>query len=311
MPVASPPRGRTASGVSLLLVGVLSVQLGAGLAKSLFPVAGPGGTVWLRLLFAAVVLAVLFPPSRLPWPLSRLGWSREAAVAVVGFGLVLGGMNWSFYEAIDRIPLGVAVALEFTGPLVLSLALSRRVVDVLWALLAAAGLLLLTLDPFGTSESPSGPLDPVGVVLALVAGLFWAGYILASRRVGNLVPGTKGLAGALVVAALVTTPVGLSTGTVLLDSRILLIGLGVALLSSALPYATELEALRRLPARVFGVLLSTEPVAAALVGLLVLGEVLDAWQWGAVALIFVASLGVTLTARDPEDAPRGEPALDP
>lgn len=292
-------------------MGVLSVQLGAGLAKSIFPVAGPGGTVWLRLLFAAVVLAVLFPPSRLPWRLTRLGWSRDAVLAVVGFGLVLGGMNWSFYEAIDRIPLGVAVALEFTGPLVLSLALSRRVVDVLWALLAATGLVLLTLDPLGTSEALTGPLDPLGVVLALVAGLFWAGYILLSRRVGSLVPGTKGLAGALVVAALVTAPVGLSAGTALLDGRVLLIGLGVALLSSALPYAAELEALRRLPARVFGVLLSTEPVAAALVGLVVLGEVLDAWQWGAVALVCVASLGVTLTAAEPEDAPRGEPALDP
>ena len=308
---ASPPRSRTASGVSLLLVGVLSVQLGAGLAKSVFPVAGPGGTVWLRLLFAAVVLALLFPPSRLPWPLSRLGWSRDAVLAVVGFGLVLGGMNWTFYEAIDRIPLGVAVALEFTGPLVLALSLSRRVVDVLWALLAAAGLVLLTLDPFGASDTLTGPLDPVGVVLALVAGAFWAGYILASRRVGNLVPGTKGLAGALVVAALVTTPVGLAAGTALLDTRILLVGLGIALLSSALPYAVELEALRRLPARVFGVLLSIEPVAAAAVGLVVLGEVLDAWQWGAVALICVASLGVTLTAEQPEEAPRAEPGLDP
>lgn len=277
----------------------------------MFPVAGPGGTVFLRLVFAAVVLAVLFPPSRLTWPLRRLGWSRDAVLAVVAFGLVLGGMNWTFYEAIDRIPLGPAVALEFTGPLVLALALSRRVVDVLWALLAAAGLVLLTLDPFGTSGTATGPLDPVGVVLALVAGVFWAAYILTSRRVGSLVPGTKGLAGALVVAALVTTPAGLGAGSTLLDPRVLLVGLGVALLSSALPYAAELEALRRLPARVFGVLLSTEPVAAATVGLVLLGEVLDVWQWGAVGLICVASLGVTLTAEQPEAAPRGEAGVDP
>lgn len=313
MPTAAirTPDRRTASGVSLLLVGVLSVQLGAGLAKSVFPVIGPGGTVWLRLLFAAVVLAVLFPPSRLSWPPRRLGWSAEANRAVVGFGVVLAGMNWTFYEAIDRIPLGAAVALEFAGPLSLALVLSRRVVDVLWALLAASGLVLLTFDPFGERGIGTGALDPVGVVLALVAGAFWAAYILASRRVGSLVPGTRGLAGALVVAAVLTAPVGLAEGTALLDPRVLLLGLGIALLSSALPYAVELEALRRLPARVFGVLLSIEPVAAAGVGLLLLAEVLGPWQWAAVALVCLASLGVTLTAGSGDEVPRAEPGLEP
>ena len=297
-----PTDRRTLSGVGLVGVGVLSVQFGASVATLVFPVTGPGGAVWLRLLLSALLLAVVLPATRLAWPLSRLGWSRETWLAVTGFGVVLGGMNWSFYEALARIPLGPAVALEFTGPLTLALVLSRRALDAGWAVLAAGGIALLTLDPFGVG--PAAALDPLGVALALFAGLCWAGYILASRRVGRLVPGARGLSAALVVAAVLTTPVGLAAAPRLVEPWVLVAGLGIALLSSVLPYTAELEALRRLPARVFGILLSTEPAAAALVGLVVLGQLLAGVQWWGIGLVSLASAGAAVTARERAREPR-------
>lgn len=285
------------TGVGLVLVAVVSVQLGAGVATQLFPLTGPGGAVWVRLVLAAVLMAVIWPASRLPGGLwwRRLGWSREAWIAVVAFGAGLALMNWAFYESIARIPLGVAVALEFAGPLGLAMVLSRRRTDALWAVGAAVGIGALTVDPDTVGELADG-LDPVGVLLALVAGAFWAAYILLSGRVGRLVPGTQGLSVALVVGAVLLAPVGLAAGERLLDLRVLGLGLGVAVLSTALAYGLELEALRRLPARLFGILMSVEPVVAALVGLVILSQVLDPLQWVGVLVITAVSVGATLTA---------------
>jgi inner membrane transporter RhtA len=296
---AAPSQGPAdaGTGVALVLVGVLSVQFGAVLATQLFPLVGPGGAVWVRLVLAAVLMAVVFPPSRLRVRGSdRERWSREAWVAVVAFGAGLALMNWSFYESLDRIPLGVAVALEFLGPLTLSLVLSRRRTDVAWAVGAAAGIAALTLD-LEALDALAGGLDPVGVLLALVAGALWAAYILLSRRVGRLVPGTRGLSAALVVGALLLAPVGLAAGDRLLDWRVLALGAGVAVLSTALAYGVELEALRRIPARLFGILMSTEPMVAALVGLALLGQLLQPVQWAGVAAVCIAGVGATATSR--------------
>jgi inner membrane transporter RhtA len=296
---AAPSQGPAdaGTGVALVLVGVLSVQFGAVLATQLFPLVGPGGAVWVRLVLAAVLMAVVFPPSRLRVRGSdRERWSREAWVAVVAFGAGLALMNWSFYESLDRIPLGVAVALEFLGPLTLSLVLSRRRTDVAWAVGAAAGIAALTLD-LEALDALAGGLDPVGVLLALVAGALWAAYILLSRRVGRLVPGTRGLSAALVVGALLLTPVGLAAGDRLLDWRVLALGAGVAVLSTALAYGVELEALRRIPARLFGILMSTEPMVAALVGLALLGQLLQPVQWAGVAAVCIVGVGATATSR--------------
>jgi inner membrane transporter RhtA len=296
--VSHPPAG-TGTGVALVLVAIVSVQFGAGLAIQLFPLVGPGGAVWVRLLLAAVLMAVVLPWTRLPmrfWTLRGLGWSGAAWRAVVAFGTGLALMNWAFYEAIARIPLGVAVALEFAGPLALALVLSRRVSDGLWAVGAAAGIAALTLDPAGLGRLAAG-LDPVGVLLALAAGGLWAAYIVLSRRVGRLVPGTRGLSVALVVGAIVLAPVGLTSGARLLDWRVVVLGLGVAVLSTALAYGLELEALRRIPARLFGILMSVEPMVAALVGLVLVAQVLDPPQWVGVAVVTAVSVGATLTAR--------------
>jgi len=309
-------RDRTLSGVGLVLVGIGSVQIGAGVATFLFPLAGPGGAVWLRLLLSAVLLAVLWPPSRLPWAAilrrrrgdSRQGGDRQGGDpqglgwdgrtwwtrtwwTVVAFGVVLAGMNWSFYESLARIPLGIAVAIEFAGPLALSMALSRRWTDAAWAVLAAAGLAGLTLIGAGTHGA-----DLIGIGFAAIAGALWACYILISQRVGRLVPGMRGLSVALVIGAILTTPVGLAAGSRLWDWQVVGLAAAVALLSTAVAYGAELEALRRLPARVFGVLMSIEPALAALIGLVLLGQLLAPGEWWGIAAICLASVGATLTA---------------
>lgn len=290
MTSATDARARTSeSGVpvgalALVLGGIVSVQFGAAVAVTVFDRVGPGGAVALRLVGAAVIFVVAVRP--------RLrGRSRADLAVVVAFGLTLAGMNYSFYEALARLPLGAAVTLEFLGPLTLAVALSRRRVEVVWVLLAAAGILLL-----GRGEL-SG-LDPVGVLLALTAGGLWAGYILLSGSTGRRWEGLDGLAVASVVAGLAVLPIGLaSAGTALLDRDVLLVGLLVALLSSVVPYGFELVALRRLSARTFGVLLSLEPAAAALAGLLVLDQRLAVLQVAGIALVAVASAGATLGAR--------------
>lgn len=270
----------------MVLGGIVSVQIGSSFAKGLFPQAGPGGVVFLRLVFAAVLLAVVARPA---WRMLRAVGGRQAVV----FGLCLGGMNWSFYEALARIPLGVAVTIEFVGPLGVAVATSRRRADVALALLAALGILLLT-------RSGSGDLDLVGVALALLAGGFWAAYILLSARVGANLPGSAGLAIALVAGSLATAPVGVVSLWDSLSWGLVLAGAGVALLSSAIPYSLELEALRRIPTSVFGVLMSLEPAMAALAGWVVLDERLGSRQLVAIALVVAASAMAAL--RTPQTA---------
>jgi inner membrane transporter RhtA len=264
--------------VGMVLAAVGSLQVGAAFAITLFDELGPGGAVLLRLLLSAVLLLAVWRPHVRGHPPADL---RVAAA----FGVTLGLMNWSIYEAIDRIPLGIAVTIEFWGPLAVAVAGSRRPLDALWVVLAAAGILLLA-DPSG------GDVDATGVLLALFAGACWAAYILLSVRTGRAFPGGTGLALAVAVATLVVLPAGIAQGGgALLDPRLVAAGLAVAIASSVLPYSLELEALRRLPASLFGVLMSLEPAVAALAGLAVLGQALAVREWIAVALVAVASAG--------------------
>jgi inner membrane transporter RhtA len=266
---------------------IISVQLGAAVAKSLFDSLGPGGTVFLRIAFAALVLFLLVRP--------KLGGHDRAGYLVAGlFGLTLAGMNFSIYLAFDRIPLGVAVTLEFVGPLGVAVAGSRRLLDLLWVVLAAAGILLLApLSVLGGMD-----LDPVGVAFALLAGCLWASYILLSARTGSAFPGGTGLVIALCVGTFVLFPFGIAgAGYALLDPKLLLAGFGVAMLSSAIPYSLELEALRKLPARVFGVLMSLDPAVAALAGLVVLGERLEMRAVAAIIFVTIAAAGASLFGR--------------
>ena len=274
----------------MLVVGaVSSVQFGAAFAKSIFDEIGPGGTVFLRMLFAALVLCAIWRP--------RIsGHSRRDIVLVLLFGASLAGMNAVFYASLDRIPLGVAVTFEFVGPLAVAVFGSRRRLDLVWVALAAAGILLLS--DFGGTD-----LDGLGVALALTAGAFWAAYILLAARVGQAFPGGGGLALAMAVAVVPLAPLGIAEGgSDLLVVWILAVGFAVAMLSSAIPYTLELEALRRLPAGVFGVLMSLEPALAATAGFIVLGEDLVAREIVAIMLVVAASAGAargaTLALRD-------------
>jgi inner membrane transporter RhtA len=272
----------------LVVAAVSSVQFGAALAKSLFDEVGPGGTVFLRVLFAAVVLVAVWRPA--VGGRSRLDWRLIAA-----FGLSLAAMNLAFYEALERIPLGIAVTFEFVGPLGVAIAGSRRPLDLAWVVLAAAGIVLLS--DFGSAD-----LDGLGVALALLAGGFWAAYILLSARVGRRFPGGSGLALAMVAAAAMLVPVGVAdAGGELLVPGVLAVGAAVAMLSSAIPYTLEMEALRRMPAGVFGVMMSIEPAVAALAGFIVLDEGLATRELVAILLVVAASAGA---ARDAHVPPR-------
>jgi inner membrane transporter RhtA len=275
----------------LVLISIASVQTGAAVARTAFDEAGAMGITLMRLgLSSAVLVAVLRPR---PWR-----WSREAQQATLLFGLCMAGMNIVFYLALRTVPLGVCVTVEFLGPLTVALVQTRRWRDVLWVCLAAAGVALLSLR--GGGDLPIG-----GLALALIAGAFWALYILASARVGQAVPGTEGLAMALVIAALIALPFGAAGVAGVLDQPgILLIGCGVALFSSIIPYICELAALRRMPTRVFGVLMSLEPGAAAVAGLIVLDQALAAREIVALVLVSVASVGITLGRRGDQAAPQ-------
>jgi inner membrane transporter RhtA len=269
----------------------VSVQGGAAVAKSLFPELGPPGVVFLRLLFGGVVL----------WAFARpvlRGRSTRDLALVALLGLVLVCMNLSFYESLDRLPLGIAVTVEFVGPLGVAVAGSRRALDLVWVALAGGGILLLAAPGGGSASS-------AGVAFALLAGCFWAAYILINERVGRAFSGGGGLALAMAVGALLLVPVGVAAaGADLLDVRVLAIGAAVAMLSSAIPYSLELEALRRTSSRVFGVLMSLEPAVAALVGLAVLGQLLGVRELAGIALVVVASVGVTraTTISEPPEA---------
>ena len=276
-----PPAG-------LVLVAIASVQTGSAVARTLFDRLGAEGTTLLRLGLSALVLLAVLRPAVGAW--RRAQWQAAGLL-----GATMAAMNLSFYLSLRTVPLGVAVTVEFVGPLLLALVQTRRAVDGLWALLAGAGVLLL-----GADTTSGIPLS--GLAFALLAGLFWAGYILASAQVGQLLPGLDGLAVALAVGALLVLPFGAAGASAVLTAPALLVGgLAVAFLSSLVPYGLELVALRRMPTRVFGILMSLEPAAAALAGLLVLGQALGPREVAALLLVSLASAGITLGRS--QDAP--------
>ncbi len=279
-------QSQRASSVALVLGGVVSVQVGAAIATTLFDELGPTGTVLVRVGFAALVLVAVWRPA-------VRGLRPPAWRLVVLFGAALAAMNLSFYASLDRIPLGLAVTLEFVGPLGVAIAGTRRALDLAWVALAAAGIVLL-------SPAPGGSLDALGAGLAFLAGLFWAAYILLAARLGRAFGGGDGLALAMVVASILLAPVGIAGGgAALLEPGALAIGLCVAVLSSVIPYSLELEALRRLRESTFGVLMSLEPGVAALAGLIILGQGLSAAQVAAIVLVGAASAGALGTSRAP------------
>ena len=287
----------------LVLTGVVSVQVGAGLAARLFTQIPPAAVTALRLWTAAALMAVAGArPLRqnLAALVRRRSW-RDAAV-VAAFGLTLAVMNYSIYQAFARIPLGIAVTIEFLGPLAVAVATSRRLIDLLWVALAGAGVALLT----GTGNPAGGGhgIDLVGLAFALLAGTAWAAYIILSRATGRRFPGASGLTIAMLVAAVVIVPVGVTAGRgALLRPSILATGLAIGLLSSIIPYTLELEALRRVPARVFGIWMSLEPAVAALVGLVMLGEALAVSEWAAIVCVMVACAGAARGSARPSQAP--------
>jgi inner membrane transporter RhtA len=281
---------RRLKAILLVLGAATSVQAGASVAKSLFSTLGPVGVVWLRLLFGSIALWVAARPELLsrPWRELRL---------VVALGVVLVTMNVCFYESIDRTPLGIAVTIEFLGPLAVATIGSRRKLDVLWVVLAGIGVALL-------AGGAGGHVSSVGLVLAALAGLCWAFYITLSVPVGRVFPGASGLAPAMLLGALLISPWGIvSAGSGLRDPQVLGAAAGVGLLSSALPWSLELEALRRLPTNVFGVVLALEPVIAALMGAVFLHEHLTVQSWVAIAFVVTASAGAALEITRPRAEP--------
>ena len=271
--------------VSALLLGILSFQLGAAVAKQLFPLVGAQGATAMRLGLGALILWILLRPWRRL--LGRQGWA-----ALAGYGLTLGLMNLFFYLALRTLPLGIAVALDFLGPLAIALFGSRRALDLLWVALVVAGLALLL--PY----TPAQALDPIGVLYALAAAVGWGAYIVLGRRAGAGF-GNDAVALGTAIGALVAVPVGIAhAGTALFSLSVLPFAVGVAVLSSALPYSLEMYALTRLPARTIGILFSLEPAVGALLGLIFLDEHLSAFQWLAIAAIIVASIGAVLSARN-------------
>jgi threonine/homoserine efflux transporter RhtA len=278
---------------AMILLGIVSVQVGAGLAKHLFERLPPTSVVSVRLLASALVLGFLARKG-LRTILRDHSWTSLAVVA--GYGVALAGMNFAFYQALSRIPLGVAVTIEFLGPLSVAIVGSRRPRDLLWVALAGAGVVMLARG--------GGDVNLAGIVFALVAAVGWACYILLTAATGRRIPGTTGLALASIIGTLVMLPGGVAAGGgAVFDPWLLLIGLAVGLLSSVIPYSLELEALRRVPARVFGILMSLEPAVAALVGVVVLGEVLSGRRWVAIACVIVACAGATRSRKDPPQAP--------
>jgi inner membrane transporter RhtA len=262
------------------VLAIGSVQLGAAFAVQLFDDLGPAGASFGRLAFAAAILVAIWRPSLRGHPAADL----RVAVA---FGLALGAMNLCIYEAMDRIPLGVAVTFEFVGPLGIAVAGSRRAPDLLWVVLAALGIA-------GLADYGGGSLNATGVGFALAAGGLWAVYIVLSQRTGALFPGGTGLAVAMIAGAALVAPFGIAdAGADLLAPELLGAVLLVAIASSVLPYSLELEALRRLPRRVFGILMSLEPAVAALAGFVVLGQDLVARDWVAIGLVVIASAGAS------------------
>lgn len=287
------PSSSTIPPVPAVILAIVSVQGGAAIAKGLFPVLGAAGTASMRIGLSALLLLVVVRP--------RLGQLRaEQWRAVVPYGLALGAMNFLFYCALARVPLGLAVTLEFIGPLALALSGSRRWFDVVWALLAGVGIALIA--PWGGHG-----VDVLGMLFALAAGGCWAGYIVLGQRTAAVLPGTLAVAVGMVVGAVLVVPFGLASGQLAtLTPHLALLSALLALFSSVLPFTLEMQALKSLPTRTFSILMSLEPAAAAVSGWLLLHERLTIGQWLAVVLIAIASAGATLTAARAQPAIGGE-----
>jgi inner membrane transporter RhtA len=268
--------------VWLVIAGIVSVQVGAAIAKGLFDLVPPTAMVWLRLITSAVILLLVARP--------RLtGHSGRDWLIVLGFGVSLLVMNWAIYQSFARIPLGIAVTIEFLGPLTVAVIGSRRLTDLIWVALAGMGVALLGLS--------RATLTLAGVGFALLAALGWAFYILLSAQTGRRWPGISGIAIASMVGAIVLAPPAIvEAGSQMLNPTILALGFAIGLLSSVIPYSFELIALRRIPPRVFSILMSLEPAAAALAAMIVLGEFLRLVQWLAMGCVVVASIGATRTS---------------
>ncbi len=271
--------------IVFVVLSIASVQFGAAVAKDLFGRIDPTVMVWLRLATSSLVLVVLARPV-------LRGRSRDDWLVVLGFGASLGLMNWAIYQSFARIPLGLAVTIEFVGPLAIAVLGSRRARDLVWVALAGLGVGLLGFERAGVTLA--------GVLFALLAGAAWAAYILMSASTGRRWPGLDGLAVASVIATLPLTPYAVTAGgDSLIDPEVLAIGAAVGLLSSVIPYSLEINALRTLRPSVFGILMSLEPAAAALAGMLLLAEFLEPLQWLAMACVVAASIGATLQTQQP------------
>ena len=306
---------------ALVLTGIISVQVGAGLAGRMFGQVTPAVMTGLRLWSSALLVAAL---GGRELARSLRGLVRERAwrdaVVAVGFGVTLGIMNFSIYQSFARIPLGIAVTIEFLGPLAVAVASSRRLIDLAWVGLAGVGVALLSngwasLAHGGRGGPADAGLVVSGLAFALVAAACWAAYILLSASTGRRFRGSSGLVIAMAVAAIVATPVTVVQGSAghgsVLRPAVLATGAAVGLLSSVIPYRLELEALRRIPARVFGIWMSLEPAVAALVGLVLLSEALAAREWAAIACVMVACAGAARGAAEPDSAPGGAPPPAP
>jgi len=278
---------RFLSAIVSVLLAMVAIQSGASFAKQLFPIAGPEGTSALRAFFAAAILSIIFKPWKAR--LSPRGWRN-----VIFYGLCLGAMNIIFYLAIARIPLGIGVALEFTGPLAVAFFSARKKRDFAWVLLAVVGVCLLLPD-IGTSPDS---LDPVGVMLALTAGAFWAGYIVFGNKTGSEGSGGVTVTLGMLVAAFAIVPIGvISQGEVLLTPFALFMGVAVGVFSSAIPYTLEMNAMRNMPKQTFSIMMSVEPAIAAIAAFIIIDETLTVSQWFAVALVVVATAGSSITQR--------------
>ncbi len=281
----SKPAVSIAIPILLLIIAMSSIQGGAALAKGIFPVVGAEGVSALRLSLGAIILCLVMRPWRAPF-------NRAGVLSLLGYGASLGVMNLLFYMSLKTVPLGIAVALEFTGPLVLAMLSSRRFIDFVWIALAVIGLaLLLPVNP------ANAELDPLGAALALGAGVCWALYILFGQRAGAE-HGSQTVPLGTVVAAVIVFPIGVfAAGSAMFHFTLLPVAIGVAILSTALPYSLEMFALTRLPARTFSTLMSMEPAIAAMSGLIFLQEKLSSSQWVAIGSIIVAAIGVALTVK--------------
>ena len=282
--------------VPAVLAATVSVQAGAAIAKGLFPALGATGTAGMRIALSALMLLAAFRPA-----LTRLSAAQWRLV--VPYGACLGLMNTVFYASLARIPLGLAVTIEFVGPLAVAVFGSRRALDLVWVLMAGVGIALIA--PWHRAAGPtSATIDPLGLCFALLAGGCWAAYIVVGARLSRQLAGGAAVSAGMLVATLTVLPIALAGGGLAhLTPRLALAAAAVALLSSALPYALEMIALRALPTRTFSILMSLEPAVAALCGLVFLGERLAGAQWIAIALVITASLGATMTARQAVPSP--------